>query len=125
MRCIWDFSGYLKSEGLKVGGRVGPKMGPGGRPDALARGLCLARRLYTSLTDSTRQKFKYVHFYNQVDCVNTTGSASACAKTWYKSNTSNANVAILKISELTEDDQNHLHILKIKNHIGRQLLQLA
>ena len=53
--------------------------------------------------------------------MNATGSASACAKTWSTSNPSNpsnAYVAILKISELTEDDQNHVHNLTITNRIG-------
>merc|ERR1719278_1353035 len=53
-----------------------------------------------------------------VDCVNATGSASACAKTRSTSNPSNAYVAILKISELTEDDQNHVHNLTITNRMG-------
>merc|ERR1712110_313509 len=35
-----------------------------------------------------------------------------------QSNPSNAYVAILKVSELTEDDQNHVHNLTITNDIG-------
>ena len=56
---------------------------------------------------------------NQVECVNVTGSASACDKTRSTSYSSNnAYIAILKVSELTEDDQNHLHNLTITNLIG-------
>ena len=51
--------------------------------------------------------------------MNATGSALTCANTWSTtSNPSNAYVAILKISELTEDDQNHMHNLTITNRIG-------
>ena len=55
---------------------------------------------------------------NQVECVNATGSASACNPFQSTSNPDNAYVAILKISELTEDDQNHVHNLTITNRIG-------
>ena len=57
----------------------------------------------------------------QIECVNATGSAVACdpfRSTSNPSNPTNAFVAILKISELTEDDQNHVHTLKIKNIRG-------
>ena len=55
----------------------------------------------------------------QIECVNATGSAVACDPfRSTPSNPTNAFVAILKISELTEDDQNHVHTLKIKNIRG-------
>ena len=55
---------------------------------------------------------------NQVECVNATGSSSSCPSTYSESNPRNAFIAVLKISELTEDDQNHVHTLKIKNDLG-------
>ena len=55
---------------------------------------------------------------NQVECVNATGSSSSCPSAYSESNPRNAFIAVLKISELTEDDQNHVHTLKIKNDLG-------
>merc|ERR1712110_325193 len=74
-------------------------------------------------TNLTVQTGRYTSegWKDAVDCVNATGSASACAKTRsnpIQSNPSNAYVAILKVSELTEDDQNHVHNLTITNDIG-------
>merc|ERR1712203_545439 len=42
----------------------------------------------------------------------------ACVTTYTPSNPSNAYVAILKISELKEDDQNYAHNLTISNSVG-------
>ena len=61
----------------------------------------------------------YAHMdENQVECVNATDSSSSCPSTYSESNPRNAFIAVLKISELTEDDQNHVHTLKIKNDLG-------
>ena len=53
----------------------------------------------------------------QVDCLHAIGS-DACVTTYTPSNPSNAYVAILKISELKEDDQNYAHNLTISNSVG-------
>merc|ERR1719295_1909007 len=74
--------------------------------------------LTSTETNMTVQAGRYTSegWKDAIECVNATGSAVACDP--FRSNPTNAFVAILKISELTEDDQNHVHTLKIKNIRG-------
>jgi len=76
--------------------------------------------LTSTETNMTVQAGRYVSegWVDAVECVNATDSSSSCPSTYSESNPRNAFIAVLKISELTEDDQNHVHTLKIKNDLG-------
>jgi len=81
----------------------------------------ISGNLTSTETNLTVQNGRYTSegWMDAVECVNVTGSASACDKTRSTSYSSNnAYIAILKVSELTEDDQNHMHNLTITNRIG-------
>jgi len=79
----------------------------------------MSGNLTSTEANATLQSGRYTShsWVKAVDCLHAIGS-DACVTTYTPSNPSNAYVAILKISELKEDDQNYAHNLTISNSVG-------